>query len=401
MTAPNPGQLKLDLALNGVCLEAAALARPELRVPASGRRNVVELMLPEEVVVDAPIANGGRPHPEAYRLGCEADRFVLHRDRSQPERVDVRVIPPPQFYSKLTTDGTAMAGIGTVHGSFLALSPLGGCGLSLSGGACAACLGGIPVPAVPQSVADVVDTVRAAFAEGVVEFILFNGGATAEADGGIAALEPYIRAVKRHFDTFVAVQVHPPTDNGWIDRTYAMGVDAIGYAVEIHDAKILAQSYPGRVARIGRARYYEALAYAATIFPSGTVWSDLVLGIEPPASTTHAIDTLCAAGVLPVLSLVRPEPNHAPPEPAQIEPVVTHLFTAVRDAKINMGWVQDLSFAITPLEARFFVSEAARLSVAQQFYRSRLGGLTARNLARLRRRLRVRTVSDSFDSSHL
>ena len=36
---------------------------------------------------------------------------------------------------------------------------------------------------------------------------------------------------------------------------------------------------------IGRERYYEALAYAASIFPSGTVWSELVLGVEPIEST--------------------------------------------------------------------------------------------------------------------
>jgi hypothetical protein len=67
-----------------------------------------------------------------------------------------------------------------------------------------------------------------------------------------------------------------------------------------------------------------------------------------------------------------------------------------------MGWIGELSFAITPLEARFFAGDDARLAVAmQQFQRSRIGSVTTRNLARLRRRLRVRTVSDSFDSSHL
>jgi hypothetical protein len=67
-----------------------------------------------------------------------------------------------------------------------------------------------------------------------------------------------------------------------------------------------------------------------------------------------------------------------------------------------MGWVRDLSFAVTPLEARFFAGDDARVTVAlQHFYRSKLGNMAARNLSRLRRRLRVRRVSDSFDSSHL
>ena len=54
------------------------------------------------------------------------------------------------------------------------------------------------------------------------------------------------------------------------------------------------------------------------------------------------------------------------------------------------------------LEARFFAGDDARLAVAvQNFYRSRVGSLATRNLARLRRRLRVRAVSDSFDASGL
>ena len=74
----------------------------------------------------------------------------------------------------------------------------------------------------------------------------------------------------------------------------------------------------------------------------------------------------------------------------------------MRQAKINMGWVRDLSFAITPLEARFFAGDEARMSVTMQhFYRSKLGTLAARSLSRLRRRLRVRRVSDSFDSARL
>jgi hypothetical protein len=74
----------------------------------------------------------------------------------------------------------------------------------------------------------------------------------------------------------------------------------------------------------------------------------------------------------------------------------------VRDARINMHWVRDLSFAVTPIEARLFAGDEGRIGVGLgQFYRSRLGAMAARNLSRLRRRLRVRQVGDSFDSSHL
>ena len=67
-----------------------------------------------------------------------------------------------------------------------------------------------------------------------------------------------------------------------------------------------------------------------------------------------------------------------------------------------MGWVRDLALGITPLEARHFAGDGARLALTvQQLVRSRLGALAARSLARFRRRLRVRNVSESFDAAHL
>ena len=67
-----------------------------------------------------------------------------------------------------------------------------------------------------------------------------------------------------------------------------------------------------------------------------------------------------------------------------------------------MSWARDLSSAITPLEARFFVPGAPQLPLLlQQLARNRLGALATRSLARFRRRLRVRRVRASFDSSRL
>ncbi len=404
MTAVNPGHLKVELALGGVAIDASVRTRPELLPALRDARHVLELLLPEDVVVDAPLANGRvvPDLPAPHRLAYEGEHAFLQREPAI--RIEVRVIPPPQFYHANTPRGVPMRRIGSVFGSFIALNPL----TPESDGPCTLC-SGRPTEynsSEPHPIVDVVDTVRAAFAEGAVEFVLFNASATEAEDGGIAALEPYIRAVKRNFDTFVAVQMHPPRNNRWVDRTYAMGVDALTYSVEVHDADILARCYPGRVAIIGRERYYEALAHAASIFPSGTVWSEFTVGIEPAESTMRGIDTLVQAGVLPVVSLAPPRHGLALGDAAaqraeEVAPMLAHLFQATRQSKINMGWVRELSFGITPLEARFFAGEEARLSVAQQFYRSRLGGMAARNLARLRRRLRVRTVSDSFDSSRL
>ncbi len=225
--------------------------------------------------------------------------------------------------------------------------------------------------------------------------------------GGVGFLQPYVEAVKKHFDTLVAVQAHPPRENRWIDRCYAAGVDALSYSIEVHDAEVLAAVCRSRSQLIGRERYYEALAYAARIFASGTVWSDLIAGLEPFESTKRGIDTLTAMGVLPVLSLFRPLDetalrDHPLPDPDEVAPLYAHLYRTVRDAHINVQFIRDLGYAITPIEARFFAGKDAHVDVAvRHFYRSKLGARAIRALAKLRRRPRVRQGSESFDSSGL
>lgn len=407
-TAVNPGHLKIDLAFRGARVDPSARSQLGLRGPdaTNGPAHEIELVLPEDVWVSVPV-DDALAAQSPYVLSARDHDLILEKNGA---RVDVRLVPQPEFYRSVTSRGTPMWKVGRVYGSFLIINPETACGHSVSGSACSFCLGREAQPpeaAFTATVEEVTEVARAAFAEGAAEFVYFNLGYTGTDDAGILFLEPYIRSVKRNFDTVVAVQLHPPTEDRWIDRTYAIGVDALNYSLEVHDTDILAQRFPGRASQIGRARYYEALQHAAAIFPRGTVWSELIVGCEPSASTLRGIDALTAIGVLPVLSLCRQTAPGASESdiPAGIEeiaPIYEHLFHSVRKAKVNMGWVRDLSFAVTPLEARFFAGDDARVSVAlQQFYRSRLGNLAARNLSRLRRRLRVRRVSDSFDSSHL
>jgi hypothetical protein len=405
----NPGYLKLELSVKGVRLDDTARVHPDIqRLPDVSADIVrgIDLVLPQDVYVNVPLEADPKTD-SPFLLAGRGDQLILQRDGAG---IEVRVVPQPSFYALFTRSGQPMWHVGAVYGGFIAINPTAGCGYSVRGGPCRFCRSGSKVGSedgVTPSIEEVIEVVRAAFDEGAVEFVYFNPPYAGSDDAGIAALKPYIAAIKRHFDTLVVVQMHPPRSNEWIDRTYAMGVDAVSYNVEIHDASILARRCAGRARYIGRERYYQALAYAASVFPSGTVWSELVLGLEPADSTIRGIDALVGSGVLPVLSTQRAARSvdlGGDPLPSleAVTPVLAHLFHAVRQARINMSWVREVCFGITPLEARLFAGDEVRAAGAlQHFYRSKLGNLTVRSLSRLRRRLRVRTISDSFDSSQL
>jgi hypothetical protein len=381
----NPGLLKLELAHYGADIDRSAMDRSEITAALQS----------------------AYPSDTAAHVTEPAIDLVL--PGTPPERIDVRLSPPPAFYTRATSRGIPMRRIAAVYGSYLAVHPSAACGFSLRGLPCGPCAGRSqrPEESWRPEVSDVIEVVRAAFDEGAAEFVYFNTPFSASADRGVAQLEPYVKAIKRHFDTLVVAQLHPPEVDSWIDRAYAYGIDALSFNLEVCDPSALLRYFPGRVRHIGRDRYYAALEHAASIFPKGAVWSDLIVGLEPSSSTMQGIDQLLRLGVVPALGAppLNSVADTAVPPPITVEHasvVGTHLYRAGKESGIHAGWLRDLSTTVTPLEARFFAGDEARLAVAvQNFYRSRVGSLAARNLARLRRRLRVRAVGDSFDASGL
>src|SRR5437899_4032114 len=347
-----PVHLKLELAVHGARLDAALAQRVGGgRGAGSSSRPSLDVVLPGEVWVGVPIVDTGTPYVLAAEGG---ETYLLRRDAAGNAtlRIEVRVATPPRYYERRTSRGTPMSGIATVRAGHLVISPGAACGYSMNGAPCRFCLEGarVAVERDAAPIADVIEVVRAAFGEGVAEHVYFNTAVFDAEDGGIAFLAPYIEAVRRHFDTLVATQVHPPRSTAWIDRTYALGVDAVSYNLELFDPDVLNRHCIGRARYIGRERYLEALAHAAKVFPSGTVWTDLVLGLETADSTMAGIDALVEMGVVPVAAILRGE--YPVPAAAEVTPVLAHLYRTVRHRGINMGWVRDLALGITPLEAR-------------------------------------------------
>jgi hypothetical protein len=387
----SPAQLKVELAMRGLKLDASVRLK---RDAIAGEPAVLDLRLPDRVCVTAPI-DDHRAAASPYRLVAEGERHVLVRGNGDAEalRVEVRAIEAPRFYARRTTGGTPMRRIAAVRGGHLIVSPSSSCGYSIQGTPCRFCLEGarMRIERDAGSPAEVVEVVRAALDEGIDGAIYFNSGSYESEDGGIGFLAPYIEAVRRHFDVMVAAQVHPPASLAWVDRTYAMGVDALSYNLEVWDPEILRRRCVGRAHYIGRERYLEGLARAAEIFPNGTVWSDLVIGIEPTASMLAGIDALVALGVVPVVALCA---GQEPPEESAVPPVLAHLYQAVRRRGIPLGWVRDLARGISPLEAGQHADDRGS-SLVWSLTRWRLGALAARNLSRFRRRLRVRPASEA------
>lgn len=379
-----PSDLKLALALRGIRVD------PSARGPVTSRAaGSVDLALPGGLRVAAAPTDAS-----PWVLLGDRGRLVV-READGDRHSAVRVVAPPRFYARHTSHGLPMWRIATVHGRQLVVTPHAGCGYSVLGTPCPFCIEGArPTDREPvASIPDVVEVVRAAFDEGAAASVCFNSAFVEGEDGGLAFLLPYVEAVRRHFDTLVAAQLHPPRSDRWIDRAYALGIDAVSFNLELFDAGMLTRHCVGRARYIGRERYLDALGYAASIFPRGAVWSDLVMGLEPIAASLAGIDRLTALGVVPVVTAARGAPLVV--DPADVVPVLAALYRAGRHHGLPGAWVGDLAVGFAPFEARHFADENPRLVVAlHALARSRVGAFAARYLARARRRLRVRSAGD-------
>ncbi len=366
----NPGLLKLELMTQGLRLDKALQKERLSQIGPSAFATAFELdvRLPSGTAVTVPI------HPvlvadSPYALQRTDDGFFIETEVGS---LPIDVHAAPEFYSKTTTSGIPFGRFATIHGGYLALSPINECEFLNSEDRCSFCSlqGTKPGEGSRLPVQDLVEAVRAAQAERPIQMIYLSVGYIDGDDSGVAALEPYVRALKKAFNVLVAIDALPPSDDAWIDRTYAMGVDSVSYNLEIFGPEWFERICPGPARKIGRQRFLDALSYATTVFNPGAVISHLIVGLEPVENTHDGIDELVRRNIVPVLPVFRPfkgidlrrAEDHPELTTLDLSRVYAHLYRKLREHNIPMGWVRDISVVTTPMEGRFFLGDEAALT---------------------------------------
>lgn len=238
------------------------------------------------------------------------------------------------------------------------------------------------------SQADIIAVIRAAFEEGVADLVQLNLDHCREKDGGFSRLNPVIREIRKKFTTFISLRCFPPMDKSVIDQVYASGIDLLNYPLEGFSGPEAASSQ----------QVLNALQYAVGIFPPGAVSTEL--SPTPLSRLKDKIDFLAGEGIIPHIKLRFPKSKKE--DFARIEEVARHLSQAARRDNLTLKWLYPTCDFVTPLDAAFFTEapETARLAV-RPVYQSRLGRVATEGFAALRRKLRVRQISDSFESAGL
>jgi hypothetical protein len=386
MTADtNLALLKLQLLYYGI------RAEQNLPSPLTNPFGLVHLVLPEKLPVSVHLNTNGTSSP--FTLRRNADRFVL--DIEGKESVPVQWTPPLASYQKRTSSGLLVSDILTVHGDFIAVHPSHPCRFGQSGLSCRYCGSSKELSKHPPfTPRDLVEAVQHVVEEKRCDVVTLSSGHVDTGDGGVERMEKWVNEIRKHLNVLISLDLVPPDSDDWIDKTYAMGVDALYYDSDFFNPNDEAP----REFQKHKSRQLEALAYAAKIFPTGAVLSHLVVGLEPLEETLRSIDLMIDRGVVPVLAYFPPYDGSSlrsrwTATPEQVTHIYAHLYERLVRTRINPHWVQQYDVVLTSLEGRFLSNESPRYHLKlKNFYETRMGRAVRFGLASLRRHLRVREV---------
>ena len=369
------GQIKLGLIQRGVTIPPLLQGLEEVAggLCSGEPGEEVTLALAENFIVKTSLNPSGKEGP---KLISQEDRLRLYMEEGE---MDVGIIPIPEFLKQQLKKRTPVSENICLDGYCLNVFLRAmGRGKKLS----------MPIEAI-------LSVIQAAFEEGAADLVQLNMDYSNEGDRGFHRLAPLVEAIKKRFNTFVALKGFPPTDRSTIDLIYASGFDIVnfpmgGFYGTDKSKKIMDEE-----------KIYGALEYASSVFSPGTVWTDLALGPGSQNKFKEGIDRLTDSGIIPLILLQRDSVSDSEGYHKLVE-LADHMDQAIQRNRLPLKWLYPTCRFLSPLDTRFFTEDPlkARLEVTP-VYRSGLGKRTSAGFAALRRKLRIRNVSDSFESAGL
>ncbi len=369
------GQLKLELLHRGIAF-AQNVRSHDLVAPGifpEGDGQAIVLSLAEDFFVRARVT----PDKDAgVLIDIQNDKVVLN---PQEGPLGIGVIPAPQFLKDRQAARNPAAAFIQLDGYCLNLS------LCLEAN----------TRQLNLSLEDTISLIRAAFQEGAADLVQLNMDHCMEKDRGFSRLAPLVQSIKKNFRTFAALRGFPPDDLGVIDSFYAAGVDLIVFPLERYaDDGTVQAALPAKQGT-------KALEYAAGVFGPGAVSTELALDFKSPQPLLEKITALSKQGIIPLIKI--PERGlHQTDQLQEVRRVADHLHQTAQKEKLNLKWLYPAGGWFSPLDASFYIEkpEAARLA-QRPVYQSTLGKTASEGFAALRRKLRIKSVSDSYESAGL
>ena len=369
------GQIKLGLIQKGLAIPTLIQGLEEVScgVCSGDPGEEITLALADDFIVKTSL---NPPDKGGPKLIVKEDRLRLYMEEGE---TDVSIVPVPEFLKQQLKKRTPVSENICLDGyCFNIFLRAIGKGKKLS----------MPIDVI-------LSVIQAAFEEGAADLIQLNMDYSNEDDRGFQRLAPLVQSIKKRFNTFVALKGFPPSDKNTIDHVYASGFDIVNFPLTGFYETVKSKKI------IDTEKIYESLEYASSVFSPGTVWTDLFFGPDSQNTFKDIIDRLTDSGIMPLIHMQRDGVIKFSNYPNLVE-FADQMDQAIQRNNIPLKWLYPACRFLSPLDTRFFKEDPlkARLAVTP-VYRSGLGKRTSAGFAAIRRKLRIRNVSDSFESAGL
>mgnify|MGYP001404800553 FL=1 len=369
------GQIKLGLIQRGLTIPTLlhGLLEVSQGLYSAEPGQEITLALADDFIVKTTLNPSGKKGP---KLIYQEDRLRLLMKEGE---TNVSIIPVPEFLKQQLKRRTPVSENICLDGyCFNVFLRAIGKGKKLS----------MPIEAI-------LSVIQTAFEEGAADLVQLNMDYSNEVDRGFQRLAPLVDAIKKRFNTFVALKGFPPLDKNIIDHIYASGIDIVNFPLAGFYGTVKSKKI------MDIEKIYDALEYASSVFSPGTVWTDLIISPRSQDRFKEGIDRLTDAGIIPLILLQRDSKTKTLSYRNLVE-LAEQMDQAVQRNGLPLKWLYPACRFLSPLDTRFFTEDPlkARLAVTP-VYRSGLGKTTSAGFAAIRRKLRIRKVSDSFESAGL
>jgi hypothetical protein len=390
----NPAYLKLDLYCKGLRIDASCDLGEDARDIIRNRAGLgsgLEVIIGEDMFTNVPVVewwcsvspyvlvkNGAKY--EIWRENGEFDRgvyaglergiknkgpFTATLDKSRAKLVDTVVIPPePAWYKQKTSSGKLMQRIGCLQGTYLGIYWGPRCqnwGPKGENEFCKFCTEGQNLgreEEAEKSIADVIETVKAARAESGITFVHFNTGFI-DSNDYWGLFKDVVAAVKKETGLLVGVQAPPDANFSNYVKFKQLGVNNISFCFEVLDEALFKEIGPGKARRSGLKRYLDAIDFCANEVGFDTVNGEIIAGLEPTESSMRAIDWISEHNAIPTVCVFRPVFGAAyakndPPAVEEMLPVFAHFYEKVMEHGLPVGIAPNVkvSLIMLPEECR-------------------------------------------------
>ncbi|MDF9717660.1 MSMEG_0568 family radical SAM protein [Nocardioides sp. ChNu-99] len=331
MTAPTPSSTRVDVAIQGIRLLDAPVARRAGAGPSDDGHVLLD-------GVGAAIPLNPRS-PYSVRGG----KLLLD---GADTGMGVEAVRRPRFYDLTTADGVPYDQIARLHSAnVLATTVVQTCVRYDEPERCRFCAieeslraGATVAVKTPAQIAEV--ALAAHELDGITQVVMTTGTSNGR-DRGATHLARCVRAVHAVLpDLPIQVQCEPPGDLATIAELHDAGARSIGIHVESLDDDVRRRWMPGKGA-VPIAEYRAAWAEAVRVFGWNEVSTYLLVGLgEDPDELVAGAEELIAMGVYPFVVPFRPLAGTlatdvdlvGAPDPRVVGSVTTRVAAALRRA---------------------------------------------------------------------